>query len=372
MILNSGEGGTFSPRSCFLRGYVMIDKITAMRMERQHLLNKADEAAYINLYRDLQPGQNVYWHGFGDPPSLTHRADFNDIEFNRNRQSKRELLKGRFAGGNVGWIMPEDLELFAGLYCKPLDKLNQRQGEILELIEREGPFTIQQIKEITVLLVKEITPVLQRLQEAFLIYEDQYDGEWDRGWHKFGDMFPDINIKRFERLGALKIILKRFAFRHVLFDIKMAKSFYRLPEKDIKAAVNMLVESGDLCEFENGYVLKEDKDNLEDLTGLGKYDALPEFIYIMHRNDFLVRSNEHWLKDKYKQEGRDILQYLLIDGEIRGAVTGHFKYGPYILEDISLDLETEEADERKEQILDAVYAVNGRENLVKRYCGKEE
>jgi hypothetical protein len=33
--------------------------------------------------------------------------------------------------------------------------------------------TIQQIKEDTGLLVKEITPVLHRLQEAFLVYEDQ-------------------------------------------------------------------------------------------------------------------------------------------------------------------------------------------------------
>lgn len=37
------------------------------------------------------------------------------------------------------------------------------------------------MNEETGMLVKEITPVLHRLQEAFLIYEDQYDGEWDRG-----------------------------------------------------------------------------------------------------------------------------------------------------------------------------------------------
>ena len=40
------------------------------------------------------------------------------------------------------------------------------------------------------MLVKEITPVLHRLQEAFLVYEDQYDGEWDRSWYRFEEMFP--------------------------------------------------------------------------------------------------------------------------------------------------------------------------------------
>jgi len=47
------------------------NKITAIRMERQHLTRKANETEYIHLYRDLQPGQNVYWNGFCDPPSLT-------------------------------------------------------------------------------------------------------------------------------------------------------------------------------------------------------------------------------------------------------------------------------------------------------------
>ena len=81
-------------------------KIISLRMERQFLADiKANEEEYISLYRDTQPGQNLYWHGFGEPPLLSFRADFNDIEFNRQRQLKRQLIKGRFAGGNLGWIM---------------------------------------------------------------------------------------------------------------------------------------------------------------------------------------------------------------------------------------------------------------------------
>ena len=91
-------------------------------MERQHFIKKATEQEYIELYRDMQPGLNVYWNGFGQPPTLSFRASFDDIEFNRERQMKRELVKGRFAGGNLGWIMPEEMELFAALYRKPLIK----------------------------------------------------------------------------------------------------------------------------------------------------------------------------------------------------------------------------------------------------------
>jgi len=61
------------------------------------------------------------------------------------RQLDRRLLKGRFQGGNLGWIEREDLELFAGLSRKPLDKPTSRHTAILELLEREGPMNIQDL-----------------------------------------------------------------------------------------------------------------------------------------------------------------------------------------------------------------------------------
>ena len=337
--------------------------ITALRMERQYLTRKANEPEYINLYRDMQPGQNVFWNGFGDPPSLTYRVGFDDIEHNRQRQKERLLIKGRFAGGNLGWIMPEDLELFAAAFIKPLDKPAFRQAALLELIEREGPLTIQQMKENTAMLVKEITPVLHRLQEAFLIYEDQYDGEWDRGWHRFSDMFPDADLQKYTRHDALKILLERFARRCVSFDAKMAKSFYKLPEKDIKSAIGSLVNDGVLAETESSYILREDINMLEN------YAAAPvKSVYAMHRNDFLVKSNEHRLKEKFTHSYPDTLYYLLIDGEFKGAAAGKFRYTPEV-EDVILDIPQNEAAERKEEILQAVYMLCGTNNPIKRYQG---
>ena len=344
----------------------MLDKNkVALRMERQHLTRKANEVEYIDLYRDCQPGQNVYWNGFGDPPSLAYRADFNDIEFNRERQRTHKLIKGRFTGGNLGWIMPDDLELFAAAFMKPLKELTPRQTALLELIERE-PLTIQQMKEETGMLVKEITPVLHRLQEAFLIYEDQYDGEWDRGWHKFSDMFPDMDLKKHTKHEALKILLRRFAYRHVQFDVKMAKAFYKLPEKDIKTAVVALLDEGVLVycrddrpgrprtvEGDRPYILSEDIPLLE------SYEKLSiKSIYAMHRNDFLVKSNEHWLKEKYTHSYPDTLYYMLIDGEFRGAVVGKFRYTPEV-EDVILDIPLEETKSRKDEVLRAVYCLCG-------------
>ena len=340
------------------------NKVTALRMERQHLTNKVNKDEYIALYRDTQPGQNVYWNGFGDPPSLTYRANFNDMEFNRERQRTHALVKGRFAGGNLGWIMPEDMEIYAAAFMKPLVNPTPRHTVLLELIERE-PLTIQQMKEETGMLVKEITPVLHRLQEAFLIYEDQFDGEWDRGWHKFTDMHPDVELTKYSRHEALKILLQRFAYRHVCFDVKMAKSFYKLPEKDIKKAIAEMVEDGILIESESGYILRND---------YALFDTVAvkpsKFVYAMHRNDFLVKSNEHWLKERYTHSYPDTLYYLLIDGAFCGAAIGKFRYTPEV-EDIILDISKEESAIRKGEILQSVHYLCGSNNKIKRYQGEE-
>ncbi len=333
------------------------EKIVSLRMERQFFTRRADEAEYIELYRDTQPGQNVYWNGFGEPPVLVFRAAFDDKEFNRARQAERKLIRGRFAGGNLGWIMPSELELFAGLYRKPLTRPTETCRQLLELIEHAGPLTIQQIKEETGLLVKEITPVLHKLQEAFLVYEDQYDGEWDRGWYVFPEMFPECNLERYSRKEALKEILPRFAYRHVLFDTAMARSFYRLPEKEIKVAAAELVAEGVFAEHEGGLLLKSDVALLE------SYVAVPlHFVYALHQNDFLVKSNEHRLKEKFKPlyeklpYDHALLHYLLIDGEFHGASVGHVRNGPFDINDIVCDLPGAEA--RKDEMIETVRELN--------------
>lgn len=283
-------------------------KYIALRMERQHLLTPANETEYDALYRDLQPGQNVYWNGFGQPPTLSFRADFEDLAYNKSRQFRRELIKGRFAGGNLGWILPEDLELFAALYRKPLKNATMTQQMLLERIEMSGPYTIGQLKEESGLLVKEITPA-------------------------------------------------------------MAKSFYKLPEKEIKLAIAGLVSEDVLVESDGGYLLKEDAEMLKTYTA-------PEFhsVYALHRNDPLYKAFEPALKSLAKSltEGLpydcEPLQYLLVDGVFHGAVVGHFRNGPYDLNDVRID--DASLLSQKEEIIAAVQTVNFGA-LPQRFMGKK-
>jgi len=75
-------------------------------------------------------------------------------------------------------------------------------------------------------------PALHRLQEAFLIYEDQNNGEWDRCWYKFSEMFSAVSLTKYSWVEALKILLRRFATRHVQFDLDMVRSFYKLKKSE--------------------------------------------------------------------------------------------------------------------------------------------
>lgn len=334
----------------------MNSKHLALRMQRQHLTTPVTEEDYDDLYRDLQPGMNLYWHGFGQPPECTFRADFEDVEYNRQRQARRDLVKGRFAGGNLGWIVPEDLPLFAALYRRPIPLMDDVQLTVMTLIERMGPLNIQQIKEETGYLVKVITPALHRLQEAFLLYEDQYDGEWDRAWYRFEEMFPECDLDRYTREEALDIILQRFACRMAWFDTKMAKSFYKLPEKEIKLACVRLMENGVFTAVDGGFMLPVDRAAMETVS-----DALPP-VLAFHRNDFLVRALDYELKAKFKPlydtlpYDHDPQYYVLVDGEFRAVSVGHFRYGPYEIHDIVCD--SPDMWARKEEICAAVLKEN--------------
>ncbi|MCL2409544.1 MAG: hypothetical protein FWC96_08050 [Oscillospiraceae bacterium] len=145
----------------------------------------------------------------------------------------------------------------------------------------------------------------------------------------------------------------------------MVKSFYKWPEKDIKAAITALVEEKSLMETDYGYMLSDD------VVLLQTYNAEPpKSIFAMHRNDVLVKSNEHWLKARYTHSYPDTLYYLLIDGEFQGVVVGKFRYTPAEVEDVNLGLSPKEAADRKDDILQAIHYMCGKDNKIKRYQGE--
>ena len=343
--------------------------ILALRMERMHTAAPAGREEYDDLFRDLSPVQTAGWVEPGTPPALPGHVGFDDTDMNGLRRGGREILKGRF-GGRLAYVDRRDWELFACLYQKPIRSFTPAQAEMLELLEREGPLNIGLIKETTGLLVKAITPILHRLQEAFLVYEDQVTSEGDRGWYAMHSEFPDLDLKRYTKQEALEILLPRLCRRMVWMTADAAHAFYTQPIKIVEPAIQSLVLSGVLQPWEldgrEGYLLSDDFAQLQNAP----LRTPMRQVLLLQRNDPLIRCLSN--QDKAALSGgKEALYYLLIDGRIRGAVCGRFKFGPHLLEDVVVDLDLADAQSRREEIIDAVYTVFDRHaSPLQKYCGE--
>lgn len=346
-------------------------RVAQLRRERQHLNIPAEKAEYEALFRQMSPVRCTYWCMPGLPPSLEPRAAFDDRDHCFSLRAQRKIVKGRFQGGNIGYIFADEWPLFIAAYRRRQPVFSERDQELLALLEHEGPLTIGVMRELTGFSTKEITSALHRLQEKFLVFEDQEDNDWERSWLLFSEAFPDIPEELPEKAEAIGQLLLRFARLNIWIDAKMVVSYYRLLLRDVKAALALLEKSGRLLPFEGGWILPEDRPLLE--KGGTQPEAIPagREVLALHRNDYLVKSQEHLLAGNYAREGLDVLWYLLVDGEIAGAVLGRFHNGPFELEDVALALPPRQAWERKGQVLAAIRQVSDPEvSPLKRYLGE--
>lgn len=309
------------------------DARTALRMQRQYLHRPAKPAEYDDLFRAMSPVPTVYWSAPGGPPRLPPHAAFDDGAYNYERRARRAIVKGRFQNGGIGYVDLRDLPLYAAAYRRDPAEATARELQLLRLLEREGPLTIGAIKEATGLLVKAITPLLHKLQERFLVFEDQAHNDGDRGWYAFDGEFPDMDWDRYSRREAMEEILLRFVSLHGAADAGMMRAWSRFPAREIREITAGLLAAGRLAEAEPGLYARP-----EDMALLTREpDWRPAGLLALQRNDFLARSYEPVLKERYRREGSDVVCWLLENGEFIGAVFGHFKFGPALVDEVVAD-----------------------------------
>ncbi len=101
------------------------------------------------------------------------------------------------------------------------------------------------------------------------------------------------------------------------------------------------------------------------------YDrAIEPGSWMIHQADFLAYAYTSELKERYSD--LEVLQYLLIDGEFKGAVLGHWRIGPHDVDDIVVELPRKERAARRAEILAAVKTVySGPSHEIICYDGKE-
>jgi hypothetical protein len=346
-----------------------MNTIIYHRLKRHCFYDSIDKKQYFRLFKLLQPVSPVFNSCPGSPPSLSPRGIyFNDSLLNNKLRSERRLVKGRFAGGCIGYVFYNDLDLYANAFYKPLSRWSYIQEYVFDAIKSSGPLTPKQLKEETGFLNKEIMPALHRLQKAFLVYEDQVDNDWERSWYIFESEMSEIELNEIKRIPSIKQIIVRLLKINVFLDFNELNNILKISRKLLSQIITQLVDSKTICNIHvkglgKGFILPKDFDL--------KKGAPSKNIFVLHQGDPLVALEKEVLKDMYK--GKEVLQYLMIDGSISGALLGHWQIKAHDIDNIEIFLPYDEVKPRYKEIEEAVYRVYSKtETKIKMLCGEKD
>lgn len=325
------------------------ESILSHRLRRHGLLSPArGEEEYRELVRRLQPVTPVARDMPGAPPRMMHRCRGDDRPLADRLRGRQELLKGRFSGGRIGYVLAADFELYATAFRRPLKSLNSVQDRVLQALGYHDGLSPRQLRLETEIQHKKLMPALHRLQEAFLVFEDQSDSGWDRLWSLLGSAHPEVDLDRRSWEEAAMTVIRRFLQSHVFATFQQLKSWSGFTGRGLATVLARLEEEGlapvQVEGMGEGWTCVEDR-------GL-EPDRMDESVFLLHQGDPMVLPHTAELKERF--EGLEVLAYLLIDGELTGAVCGHWRIGPHDVEDIVLTLPRRERMRRKDEVVKEV------------------
>ena len=348
----------------------MIDRtsVLTLRLAAQGLTSPArSRDEYLTLVHRLQPIAPVAFTMPGNPPQLVHRTTFDDAALADELRGRRELVKGRFLGGNIGYVLASDLQLYATAFRKTLSRMTPVQERVMQALRYTGELSTRQLSEETGLKNKQLTPALHRLQQACLVFEDQEDSSWARPWSLMEHVWPDLDLETLAVEDAITAVICRFLKGYVCATFEQVKNWTRLPGRTLVQALVRGERAGALISVEipglsQAWMRAQDRHR--------KLSRAEPSVFMLHRSDPLVLAEQCALKKRYFKH--EVLQYLLIDGEFQGAVRGHWRIGPHDVDDIIVDLPAFRRGSRKKAIVDAVAEYyHPPEHHILRYNGED-
>ena len=325
------------------------ESVLAHRLRRHGLVSPArGEREYFELVRRLQPVTPVARDMPGAPPRLMHRCLGDDRALADRLRSRQDLLKGRFSGGRIGYVLAADFELYAAAFRRPLKVLSDIQDRVLQVLGYHDGLSPRQLRLEMDIQHKKLMPALHRLQEAFLVFEDQSDASWDRPWSSLSSALPEVDLDRLSWEEAAMAVIRRFLQSHVFATFQELKSWSGFTDRRLTTVLSGLENEGfspvQVEGLGEGWTCVEDR-NLDPAR-------IDPRVFMLHLGDPLVLPHTAELKERF--EGLEVLACLLIDGELTGAVCGHWRIGPHDVEDILLTLPARECMRRKREILEEV------------------
>ncbi|MDA0335281.1 MAG: winged helix DNA-binding domain-containing protein [bacterium] len=307
--------------------------VLTARLARHGLTCPVDtEAGYVELFRRLQPVSPEANSYPGSAPRLMHRttAGIVDSVVADDLRSRRQLVKGRFHGGTVGYVHSDDLPLYAAAYRQPLEQFDARQEAALRALTCAGPLSPRQLRHETGLAHRPLMAAVHRLERAFIICEDQTDSAWDRPLHLVDREFPELWAQAPPAEVAQAEVLARLLAAQVLATTAELAAGSGLGKRCVAGVLAGMEEDHRIevaapdDDGEQGWRLAEDDP--------GAADNPAGVVRVLHLRDPLVRPRLDEQSQRF--EGREVLQYLLIDNDIHGAACGHWRIKAHDVEDV--------------------------------------
>ncbi len=341
-----------------------------LMMERQGLIAPLKDDAYEELFRLFSPVHTRFWIRPGFPPAIQHRFAFDTEEYNRALRRDRTLVKGRFQSGRIGYVFSDELPLFIAAYGKPKPVMSFNDELVLRVLQDEGPMSIKMMAEICETTSKAVAESLKKLQQAFIVLEDQVDDEWDRAWYLLEDELGLDSMDAYTSEQAQAILIERFVRAHVFATPAMVREFTGFKAADISRLLKAGEAAGRYQSVhlfgQDGFVRTEDVEALEKPA-----ETPPDTLFIMDNNDFLVRAHTGELKKTFPENPDRNLFYVLYRGRFIGAVQGRFTFSYDELNDVKL-LDAFTSDEPiKRRVIEQLYTMYDKTTSpLLRYAGK--
>jgi hypothetical protein len=307
-------------------------QVHAARAVRQYLAPStrgSSDADYLEILRNLAPMRPPSYEFPGTPVCLHDRHESSDgsSEKTVGERVRREglVIKGRFQHNHIAYVPSDEMPLFIGTFRKT-KLLGWDEETVLETLQREGPLQKKDLGEVCGIKGKLLTAALQNLQATFQVFEQQLETEWDNPWCAVETEHPDWLEDVPDQFSARLEVIKRFTHSHVFSSVQEVKDWSGFPGKDVTHMLEMLLERGDLIRAS--------------VEGWGEHFLASDFqeiplescVAILDSGDPLVTAQISYLKSDYPK--MPILKYILIDGEICGAVEGRWGISAFDVTDV--------------------------------------
>ncbi|MEE3337727.1 MAG: hypothetical protein VX255_15180 [Candidatus Latescibacterota bacterium] len=124
-------------------------------------------------------------------------------------------------------------------------RLNDRQQAVLRAFEVSGPLSPRKLREHSGLDYRPLMAAVNRLEEAFLVCEDQTDDSWDRPLHLFAREWPDAQTEDTDPFEAKAQVLLQWALTYHHVTAEQAASITGWPKRQLASLLSALHERGE-------------------------------------------------------------------------------------------------------------------------------